>query len=292
MNKFCTQCGAELDENGLCPNCSVDTKAAPHKEAAAGPETAPEASPEKAPKAEQGEPAPAPEKAPAEPEKAPENEKEEPNALAMTITKACDFIAHFFSKKTVDTTLAQQDQKYPVWAVLLPLYAIVEAFSRTISFRASDGSSLGLSRIYYDMGMNSIEVFFFALALAILVCLAYSIALRVYLKILKVDTTFKEAANLTMAAYMPNAIVMLANIVLFGNLLSGQSTVSTFGMGGFVILLFVGVCKMLGDRKPFWSFFLMLLCATLLAAGLGIILYSPVIITRGLATLSGAFAFS
>ena len=107
-----------------------------------------------------------------------------------------------------------------------------------------------------------------------------------FLKSFKVKTKFKAAANLTMSAYIAVAVLDIVNISTIGYLDSESTALSGFGMIAFILLLYFGITRVLYDKKPFWSFFLMMTCASVVALIVALVICCPIIVMRGLEELA------
>ena len=299
MDKFCNQCGAELLENGVCPNCSKEQDEAEVKEAVS--EVKENTKEEPAPaeeKAEQPkeEPVKAEEETP-EAEQSPSDEnvvdvpqsdinEVKPTKFYYAFRRVGELLGHFFSKRAVDTITKQYNEPLPIWVILLPVCAVISAISMTLSFDGSRGFSIGAGGLFSGMKLSGLEIFLISFAMSVAVEFVYSLAVNFYLKFFKIKTKFKAAANLTMSAYIAVSVVDLFNIITIGSFNSESTALSSFGMIAFILLLYLGITKVLDGKKPFWSFFLMMTCASLAALLAALIVTCPIIVMRGLQELA------
>ncbi|MCR5653221.1 MAG: hypothetical protein K6F88_05410 [Ruminococcus sp.] len=336
MKKFCAQCGAELTENGICPNCSqeqeepkanetapetIETTEETKPETPVEPESAEEqpqeepANPEaeesapeteaqteepatEAPEAEAQteEPAAAPEtfeytqqpEAPRNTVEVPAADVEDvrPSKFYYAFRQVGNVLKHFFSKHTIDAISAQYSEILPIWVILLPVSAIISALSMTLSFDGTHGLSIGAGSLFSGMKLSGLEVFLISFAMSVAVEFVYSIAVMVFFRLFKIKTKFKAAANLTMSAYIAVTIVDLFNIITIGAFKSESTVLSSFGMIAFILLLYIGIINILRDKKPFWSFFLTMVCASLAALVAALVVTCPIIVMRGLQELA------
>lgn len=315
--KYCTKCGAEL-ENGVCPNCTAAT-AEESKEPASEvveeiKETSETIKVESAPEQEE---TPTEQKTEqkdepmsADDDVTPQQQNTEPNAQPVQaqpevqqeagvqpskfyyiFRQVGNVIKHFFSKHTVDAISAQYGETLPIWVILMPACALISALSMTLSFDGSRGLSIGAGSLFSGMKLSGLEVFLISFAMSIAVEFVYSLAVSVFLKSFKIKVSFKSAANLTMSAYIAVAVLDLVNITTIGYLNSESTALSGFGMIAFILLLYLGITKVLGDRKPFWSFFLMMTCASIVALIAALVVCCPIIVMRGLEELATTIKF-
>ncbi len=312
MSKFCMTCGSLLGEDGVCPECGeapeeliipevketapdikaptvemptirefVDTDYIPPVPVAAEPEVtvsddggaeivynAPPAQVRSAPQR-------------AVPPK-PADRSIQPTGFALTLTQAFRVIKYFFSKNVLDAVTAQYREKLNIWAVLLTISSLVSALSMTVSYGITEGRSLGAGSAFVDLSMNNVETFIVALAISIGTGITYSLALMFYFKAIEVETRFKPCANLVMSAYIPITLMHAANIISFGYLFAAGFGTEQIGFAFFAIMLFIGVRRITGGKKPLWSFILMLGIAAAVAIVVGMIVSSPIIVTRAL----------
>lgn len=305
MDKFCTKCGAELNEDGLCPNCSAGQAESAAEETApvineenTQPTTTEPEQPEEAPVQTE----PEAETQVSEDNK-PENSVEPPQATVdippaevadvqpskfyYAFRQVGKLLGHFFSKRTVDTISDQYSERLPIWVILLPVCAIISALSMTLSFDATHGLSIGAGSLFSGMKLSGLEVFLISFAMSVAVEFVYSIAVIIFLKSFKIKTSFKSAANLTLSAYIAVSIIDLFNILTIGFFKSESTTLSGFGMIAFILLLYLGITKVLDGKKPFWSFFLMMTCASIAALIVALVVTCPIIVIRGLQELAG-----
>ena len=285
MDKFCISCGAELDENGNCPNCAPN--AAPSEEVADKPAEATPAVPVNLESDEgfgNAEIIYEPQQYERE-EPAPAENRVQPSKFYFTFKQVGNIFKHFFSKHTVDAISAQYNEILPIWAIMLPLCAIIDAFSALLSYDSSGGRSVGLGNLFTDMSMSYFEVFIVSLAVSVSTLFAFSFGVKIYMKALKKPGNFKSAANLTSCAHIPFSLISLFNIVTVGWFSSEYSLITTFGYIAFGILLYIGIIKVLDNKKPFWSFFLMMTCVFFGLTVIALVLSSPIIVMRALQSL-------
>ena len=128
MDKFCEKCGAELLDNGVCPNCG-DIPDEPKPEEAA-PETIEEekekAAPEQSAEPEQNEAQnaasqPLPETQPEAEQTTPQPEvqKVQPSKFYYAFKQVGNVLKHFFSKNTIDAISAQYNEALPIWVIFV-----------------------------------------------------------------------------------------------------------------------------------------------------------------------------
>ncbi len=311
MDKFCKFCGAELNEDGVCPDCTA-AQDEPKVEASV-PETTEDVKAEAPVEPEVSEPIqsetvePEPEQSPEQPEIVPEkiwNAQQEsyseetvnvpptetreiqPTKFYYAFRQIGNVLKHFFSKHTIDAISAQYAEILPIWVILLPVCAIISALSMTLSFDATHGLSIGAGSLFSGMKLSGLEVFVISFAMSVAVEFVYSIAVMVFFRTFKVKTKFKAAANLTMSAYIAVTVMDLFNIITIGTFKSESTTLSCFGMIAFILLLYLGITNVLKDKKPFWSFFLTMTCASLAALVAALVVTCPIIVMRGLQELA------
>ncbi len=317
MDKFCTKCGAEL-VNGVCPECSKapentvdEVSSNPAEEVKTEPveesvintaESAPEQSTEtqnESPQASDNtEPQPEAQAAesvaqPTQIQQAPQPvvQNVQPSKFYYVFKQFGSVIKHFFSKHTVDAISAQYGETLPIWVILMPVCALISALSMTLSFDGSRGLSIGAGSLFSGMKLSGLEVFLISFAMSIAVEFVYSLAVKVFLKSFKIKGSFKAAANLTMSAYISVAVLDLFNITTIGYLNSESTALSSFGMIAFILLLYLGITKVLDGKKPFWSFFLMMTCASIVALIAALVVCCPIIVMRGLEELATTIKF-
>lgn len=216
-------------------------------------------------------------------EKVPEtNETDDQNAkFAMTVKQIWNLIKGFCSKDAVNTIASQCNEKLPIWGILLPAYALLSAISATVSFNANgtfknDITSIAGAKTDFGSG----EVFFIMFALEITLAFAMSLAVRSFIKFHKGDGHFLSSANLVTASYLPVMFVLAFNIVTVGAISPLLDTVKNLASIASTMLLFAGVSKALGGKKPIWSFFLMIIIASLVAVAVAMIFISPILFSR------------
>lgn len=299
MGKICDKCGTELLENGVCPNCSKELDETEVKETVSevkeNKKEEPSVAEEKSeqPKEETDETT---QEAP-KTEETPSNEnvvdvpqsdvsEVQPTKFYYAFRRVGELLGHFFSKRAVETITKQYDEPLPIWVILLPVCAVISAISMTLSFDGTHGFSIGAGGLFSGMKLSGLEVFLISFAMSVAVEFVYSLAVNFYLKIFKVKTKFKAAANLTMSAYIAVSVMDLFNIITIGWFNSESTNLSSFGMIAFILLLYLGLTRVLDGKKPFWSFFLMMTCASLAALVAALVVTCPIIVMRGLQELA------
>lgn len=302
MEKLCDKCGAELLENGVCPNCSKEQDEPEVKETASEEvkENTKEESDVAQEKPEQTKEEPVePAQKATKTEEAPSNEnvadtaqseisEVKPTKFYYAFRRVGELLGYFFSKRTVETITKQYDESLPIWVILLPVCAVISAISMTLSFDGSRGFSIGAGGLFSGMKLSGLEIFLISFAMSVAVEFVYSLAVDLYLKFFKIKAKFKAAANLTMSAYIAVSVMDLFNIITIGWFNSENTTLSSFGMIAFILLLYLGLTKVLDGKKPFWSFFLMMTCASLAALVAALVVTCPIIVMRGLQELANA----
>lgn len=321
MDKYCAKCGAELVD-GACPNCTaapVEPEVAEKtikitQEVPSGNPVAEPAEPEQAAEpveaaAEAGqtakldeEPAPVRNEPPETEEQSieppeqieqtqqlphlEEQQPVQPSKFYYVFRQVGNVLKHFFSKHTVDAISAQYAENLPIWVILMPACALISALSMTLSFDGTRGLSIGAGSLFSGMKLSGLEVFLISFAMSLAVEFVYSLAVMIFLKSFKVKAKFKAAANLTMSAYIAVAVLDTVNISTIGYLDSESTALSGFGMIAFILLLYFGITRVLYDKKPFWSFFLMMTCASVVALIVALVICCPIIVMRGLEELA------
>lgn len=326
MDRYCAKCGAELDENGVCPSCAEAEETAPEVTENTEPETAPTETAEPADEAVEetteekkeleeetvdeiledikeelrsgtrqideaeviyepdSEPAYSiPEAQPTQPVFSEPNAQ--PSKFYFTFRQFGNIIKHFFSRHTVDAVTAQFNESLPVWAIILPLCALISAVSATLSYDSSRGLSVGVGNLFTGMTLSYFEIFLVSFAVSIATQFAFSFAVMIFFKSLKQPAKFKPVANLVTSSYISVAVVNLINIITIGYFMSEYSLITTFGTMAFGILLYLGISRALGGKRPFWSFFLMMTCAFLGSMIIALVISSPIVVMRGLESL-------
>lgn len=270
MEKFCEKCGAPLDENGTCPKCAAE-------EALAQPQEA-EQAPKPEVKAENQNTEAKPEPQPKAPDSAQADEQS--SKFACTAKQVWSVIKGFFTKNAVDTIASQYNDAVPIWGILIPAYAVIAAISATAAFNSSGHYETEVTALIKDVSFGSGEVFFLNLALSLVSLFALSFAVRLFIKLHKGDGHWTMSANLVTAAHLPLMMINVFNIVT-GGVVSGLLTwVTSLGTCAVYMLIFAGISKALGGKKPIWSFFLMIICATAAAVVVTVFVASPVIFSR------------
>lgn len=201
--------------------------------------------------------------------------------FAMTVKQVWNLIKGFCSKDAVNTIAAQCDEKLPVWAILLPAFALLQAISSTVSFNSngtfkSDLTSIAGAKTTFGSG----EVFFIMLALNLTLAFAMSLGVRSFIKFHKGDGHFLSSANLVTASYLPVMFVLVFNIITVGAMSTVLDSVTKLAEVASTMLLFAGVSKALGGKKPIWSFFLMIIIASVVAVIVAMIFISPILFSR------------
>ena len=284
MDKYCEKCGAPLTENGVCPNCSSVRDNVKENEAAH--EIKEEKAKTEVPKApDVQQPVVTHNSLKAQPARVVQ-----PSKFYFAFRQIGNVLKHFFSRHTIDAVSAQYNEVLPIWVILLPVCALISALSMTLSFDGTHGFSIGAGSLFSGMKLSGLEVFLISLAMSIAVEFIYSIAVMIFFRTFKIKTKFKSAANLTMSAYIAIALFDLFNIITIGSFRSESTTLSAFGTIAFTLLLFFGITNVLKDKKPFWSFFLMITCASLAAVLAALVVTCPIIVMRGLQELANTTA--
>lgn len=216
-------------------------------------------------------------------EKIPEPaEKEDQSAkFALTVKQVWNLIKGFCSKDAVNTIASQCEEKTPIWAILLPVYALLSAISATVSFNANGTfksvlPSIAGAKTTYGSG----EVFFIMFAMNLTLVFALSLGVRSFIKFHKGDGHFLSSANLVTASHLPVMFVLVFNIVTVGAISPLLDPVTSLAEVAATMLLFAGVSKALGGKKPIWSFFLMLIIASVVAIIVAMIFISPILFSR------------
>lgn len=205
----------------------------------------------------------------------------QPSKFAMTAKQLWVIIKNFFSKNCVDAISAQYDEALPVWGILLPAYVLLSAISATVSFNASGTFNSFLSTgLSSKITFGSGEVFFVMLALNFMLAFAMPLGVRAFIKFHKGDGHFLSSANLVTASYLPVMLFYLFNIVTGGSLSSIVSPLSTLGQIASYMLIFSGISRKLGGKKPIWSFFLMIIITTTVAIIAAMIIILPILFSR------------
>lgn len=268
MEKLCEKCGAELDENGLCPKCALneDTKA----EKTDAPEK-----PEKPEKPEE------PETPKAVVEEAEEELREELSEEASKFTGAAGqvwrVIKGFFSKNAVDTIASQYSDEAPIWLILFPAYAVLSAISAAATFNAGGSYSSVVTPLLKGVNFGAGEIFFLVLMLDLITMFALAFGVRVFIKLHKGDGHFVQSANLVSATQLPLMVISAFNVVTGGVISGVLGTFTTMANIASTMLLFSGISRVLGGKKPIWSFFLMIICVSFAAIIVTVFVASPII---------------
>ncbi len=205
----------------------------------------------------------------------------QPSKFALTAGQVWKIIRNFFSKNVVDAIAAQYKEKLPVWGILLPAYVLLSAISATVSFNSQGTVTYQVGNIFSDTtSFGSGEVFFINLAVETALMFAMIIGVRAFIKFHNGDGHFLSSANLVTASQLPIMMFLVFNIVTGGALTSIINTVFSLGKYAVIMLIFAGVSRVLGGKKPLWSFFLMLICVTVVAAVVAMIVISPILFSR------------
>jgi hypothetical protein len=107
-----------------------------------------------------------------------------------------------------------------------------------------------------------------------------SLGVRAFIKFHKGDGHFLSSANLVTASYLPVMLVLLFNIVTVGAISPLLDSITGIANIASVMILFAGISKALGGKKPLWSFFLMVIIATVVAVIVAMIFISPILFSR------------
>ena len=223
---------------------------------------------------------------PEQPQPQPVVQQVQPSKFYFTLKQFGNIVKLFFSRHTADAIAAQFNEPLPVWLLLMPLNALVVAVSSTLSFDSSRGLSIGVGSLFNGMTMSYFEVFLVSLAVGISIQLAFSYSLMVFFKSLKSTAKFRQAANLVTSSYIAVSVISLVNILTVGTFMSEYSMITSFGIVAFGILLYLGVSKGLGGKRPFWSFVLMITCAFVASLIFAMIISSPIVVMRALESLA------
>ncbi|MCH5304217.1 MAG: hypothetical protein J1E41_05080 [Ruminococcus sp.] len=227
----------------------------------------------------------------AEEPKVEESKKEEPSApvqaaiqpskFALTAKQILTVIKNFFSKNAVDSIAAQYEEKLPIWGILLPAYVLLSAISATVSFNAKGNVSNQLGNVLSNIvSFGSGEVFFITLFTNAIFMFTMIIGFRAFIKAQGGDGHFLSGANLISAAQLPIMMFLAFNIITGGAISSIIDAAAVLGEYAMIMLIFAGVRKILDGRKPIWSFFLMIICVTVVAAIVAMIVISPILFSR------------
>ncbi len=201
--------------------------------------------------------------------------------FTLTVKQVWTVIKGFFSPKVVDCISDQHNTKLPIWGILLPLYALLQAISATVSFNSSGEFKNGLTSIAgAKTTFGSGEVFFIMFSINLTLAFAMSIGVRAFIKFHKGDGHFLSSANLVTASYLPVMFVLLFNIVTVGAISPFLDSIVNIADIASVMLLFAGISKALGGKKPLWSFFFMMMIASIVAVIVAMIFISPILFSR------------
>ncbi len=201
--------------------------------------------------------------------------------FTLTVKQVWTVIKGFFSAKVVDCIAEQYNTKLPIWGILLPLYALLQAISATVSFNSSGEFKNGLTTIAgAKTTFGSGEVFFIMFAINLTLAFAMSIGVRAFIKFHKGDGHFLSSANLVTASYLPVMFVLLFNIVTVGAISPFLDSMVNIADIASIMLLFAGISKALGGKKPLWSFFFMMIIASVVAVIVAMIFISPILFSR------------
>ncbi len=212
-------------------------------------------------------------------------EQPQPSRFTLTAKQLWSVIKNFFSKNCVDAIAAQYGETLPIWGILLPAFVLLGAIDATVSFNSSGiFSSEITSVISSKISFGSGEVFFVTLAINFMLAFAMPLGVRALIKFHKGDGHFLSSANLVTASFLPQIMFFIFNIVTAGALSSVMSPLRLLGEIATFMLLFAGISKALGGKKPIWSFFLMVIIAVAAAFVVAMIVVSPILFSR--------FAFS
>lgn len=212
---------------------------------------------------------------------AQESSDDQSAKFAMTVRQVWNLVKGFCSKDAVNTIASQCEEKLPIWAILLPVYALLSAISATVSFNANGAfksalPSLAGAKTTYGSG----EVFFITFALNLTLVFALSLGVRSFIKFHKGDGHFLSSANLVTASYLPVMFVLAFNIITVGAISSLLEPITNLAGVASTMLLFAGVSKALGGKKPIWTFFLMIIIASVVSVIAAMIFVSPIIFSR------------
>lgn len=270
MDKFCEKCGAPLNEDGICPNCAAEPTQ---------PDTKTEPTPAPAEPSESAKPAES-EQTAEQTAAVPAEDDSRSSKFALTAKQVWTVIKGFFTKNAVDTIAAQYNDSVPIWGILLPAYALLAAISATATYRSSGSYSNEITAMLNQVDMGSGEVFFLTLAYGLISMFTLALAVRFFIKLHKGDGHFNMSANLVCAAQLPNMLIFAFNTVTGGAVSGIISAVSALATCAVYMLIFAGISKALGGKKPIWSFFLMLICYATIAIVVTVFVASPIIFSR------------
>jgi NADH:ubiquinone oxidoreductase subunit K len=114
-------------------------------------------------------------------------------------------------------------------------------------------------------------------------------AVRIFIKMHKGDGHFNMSANLVTAAQLPVMMIGLFNVITGGVISGVLASVDVLVDCASYMLIFAGISKALGGKKPIWSFFLMIICATAATVVITVFVASPVIFSRVAYSLMDSF---
>lgn len=236
----------------------------------------------------------------AQTEEKPEENKESENdddlaseastKFPLTVKQVWNVIKGFCSKDAVNIIANQYEEKLPIWVILLPVYALLGAVSATVSFNATGTfNSYITSVLGTKTSFGSGEVFFSMFALNLTSALAISLGVRSFIKFHKGDGHFLSSANLVTASYLPVMFVFGFNIVTVGATSSVLDSVLNLAEIASIMLVFAGISKALNGKKPLWSFFLMIIIASVVAVIVAMIFTSHIWAPRFVFSIYEAF---
>ncbi len=229
-----------------------------------------------------------------EPEAAPANQKaqtedkpveNDSNELAsdastkftLTVKQVWNVIKGFCSKDAVNTISSQYDAKFPIWSILLPVYILLGASSQAATYSlTSDNTSLFFG-FFSKTSFASGEIFFATLAILIIYSLVFSLGIRSFIKFHGGDGHFANSANLFSATTLPITMIYLLNVVTGGALSFILTPLSELATVAMFMMLFSGMCRVIGGKKPIWSFFLLIIIVVAVTAVVSLVVISPII---------------
>jgi uncharacterized Zn finger protein (UPF0148 family) len=283
MEKVCEKCGAALDEKGICPNCA---EAAAEDNTPETKEVKKEVKEEAAQEAKKTAPNDEPQESRTV---AAQAESDENSKFTLTAKQTLNVIKGFFSRNAVDTIASQYSDEVPIWSILLPVYVVISAISATATYNSRGYYDSQITAMLKGVNFGAGEVFFLNLALALITMFVMSFAVRIFIKMHKGDGHFNMSANLVTAAQLPVMMIGLFNVITGGVISGVLASADVLVDCASYMLIFAGISKALGGKKPIWSFFLMIICATAAAVVITVFVASPVIFSRVAYSLMDSF---
>lgn len=264
MSKICKNCNIETDGN-FCPHCGAPVEEIPVTEPVTEIPPQPEEFPETVVEATEPPVTVEPEVPTSQPTPSPYSQPIYSQPI-QPVAKSNDFqagfkqvlnvIKNFFSKNIVEAITAQYGEQLNIWLILLAIPALLSAIGGVIHYANPAVELLNFFNCRYSFIFGRFGYLVYGFLLSIVLEMAFVIVVFFYGKIIrKKDISFKGCANLVTSAYLP-MVVITAAYAIFGSTVEFAFLVA-FAM--FIALLQQGVHKILGDEKPaFWSFFLLI----------------------------------